>query len=90
LAATVDAVALKVVDADPGWIVTLDGTEIDGLELLIATAVELPAVWLRETVQVLVSLLPSVEGAHDIPVSCAGAVAARPNDCEVPLNDAVI
>ena len=45
---------------------------------------------MSDTVQVLEALLPNVAGAQEIPVSCAGALTVRLNDCEPPLKEDVI
>ena len=68
----------------PDGTVTLDGTESAVALLPSATTTELAAVWLSDTVQVLDALLPMVEGAQEIPVSCVGAFAVRLNDCDPP------
>jgi hypothetical protein len=47
--------------------------------LLIATTVAPVAGLFSDTVQLLDALLPKVEGAHDIDVSCAGTTAERLN-----------
>ena len=64
---------------------TLDGTASAVTLLLIATAIELVAALLSDTVQVLDALLPKLEGAHDTDESCAGAVAERLNGWLLPL-----
>ena len=61
-------------------IVTLAGTETTALLLLRATEVELSAALLSDTVQVLVALLPSVDGVQESPVKVAGALAVMVND----------
>ena len=45
---------------------------------------------LSDTVQVEVALLPIVDGLHDTPVNCAGALPVSVNACEPPLSVAVI
>ena len=60
--------------------VTLAGTVTTPLLLLRATENELVAALLSDTVQVLVALLPSVDGAQVSPVKVTGALAVRVND----------
>jgi hypothetical protein len=70
-------------------IVTLVGTEmapVNPIETVVAEETAL----LRDTVQVEVALLPSVEGLHTTPVNCTGALAVNVNACEPPLSVAVI
>ena len=48
--------------------------------LLRATEVELSAALLSDTVQVLLALLPSVDGVQASPAKLAGALTAMVND----------
>lgn len=82
--------ALKVAELDPAAIVTVVGTVSVGLVLARVTVAALAAARFKLTVHVVESLLPKIEGAQDIPVSCAGGVALRPNVCEPPFKLAVI
>ena len=59
--------------------VTLAGTVSAGALLLIVITVALVAGLFSDTVQLLEPLLPKVEAAHDIEVSCAGTTAERVN-----------
>ena len=69
----------------PAAMVKLDGTDSAAILLLIATNVELAAVWFSVTVQVLDALLLKLEGAQAIPVTCVATVAVTVADCEPPL-----
>ena len=60
--------------------VTLAGTVTKELLLLRPTEIELVAELFSDTVQVLLALLPNVDGAHESPVKVAGALALRVND----------
>ncbi len=77
---SVPVVAAKVALVWPVAMVTLDGTASAVALLLIATTTELVAALLSDTVQVLDPLLPKLEGAQDIDVSCAGVAAERLKD----------
>ena len=70
---------------------TVDGTEI-APEATSETVVAVDAALFKETVQVEVALLPSVDGVQLKLVSCAGtgAVAFSVKDCEPPFSVAVI
>jgi hypothetical protein len=57
--------------------VTLDGTESAAVLLAIATAIELPAAAVNDTVHVLDALLPNVAGEHEIPVNCVCVCPVR-------------
>jgi hypothetical protein len=61
----------------PDATVTLAGTVSNALLLASETAVALVAALFKVTVQVLVALLPRVEGAHASDVSCTGATRFR-------------
>ena len=60
--------------------VTLAGIVTTASLLLSATEVELAAALLSDTVQVLVALLPKVEGVQESPIKVAGALALMVND----------
>jgi hypothetical protein len=57
--------------------------------LVSDTDVMAAAFWFSVTVQVLDALLPSVDGAHDKDVSCAGALTVRTKVCEALFSVAV-
>lgn len=70
---TVPEVAVKVALPWPEATMTLAGTVSNPLLLESATVVALVAALFKVTVQVLVALLPRVEGTHASELSCAGA-----------------
>ena len=70
--------------------VTLAGTVTTALPLLTATEVVLPAALFSDTVQLLLALLPSVDGAQEIPVRPAGALRFSVNVWLLLLSVAVI
>jgi hypothetical protein len=72
---TVPEVAVKVAALCPDATVTLAGTVSNPLLLASETIAALIAALFKVTVQVLDALLPRVEGAQVIDVSCAGAAA---------------
>jgi len=78
-------VALLWLDAT----VTLAGTVSNPLLLASETVAALLAALFNVTVQVLVALLPNVEGAQATELICAGADALRVKVWETPLSVAV-
>ena len=85
----VPVVAEKVVLLWLIGIVTLVGTEMAPLNPIETVVAEETAL-LIDTVHVEVALLPIVEGLHDTPVNCAGALPVNVNDCEPLFSVAVI
>ena len=83
---TLPEVAGKVAVLWPNATVTLAGTVSNPLLLASVTVAALSAALFNVTVQVLEALLPKVEGAQTIDVSCAGAAALSVNVCERPLS----
>jgi hypothetical protein len=88
---TLPEVAVKVALICPEATATLGGTVSNPLLLVSDTIPALVAAWFKVTVQVLDALLPSVEDAQVIDVSCAEtlAVAERVKVWERPLSVAV-
>jgi hypothetical protein len=72
---TLPEAAAKVALLRPDATVTLAGTVSNPLSLASETVAAPLAAWLNFTVQVLVALLPKVEGAQASDVNCAGAAA---------------
>jgi hypothetical protein len=83
---TIPEVAVKVALLWPNATVTLAGTVSNTLLLASETVAALRAALFSVTVQVLDALLPSVEGAQAIDVSCAGPAALSVKVWERPLS----
>ena len=69
----------------PARTVAVPGTVTTPLLLLRETTAAPTVALFKDTVHVLEALLPSVEGAQDTPVSCAGALTESAKDAEPPL-----
>jgi hypothetical protein len=80
---------VKVVLLWPSAIATLAGTVSNPLLLASETVAALRAALFNVTVQVLVALLPKLEGAQASELSCAGAAALSVKVWEILLSVAV-
>ena len=78
---TVPVEAVKIALLWPEATVTLAGTVTAAFPLAKETEVALAADLFNVTVQLLLALLPSVEGEQDRPISVAGLVTTRVNAC---------
>jgi hypothetical protein len=81
---TVPVEAVKFALLWPAATVTFAGTVTAAFPLAKETEVALAADLFNATVQALVALLPSVEGAQERPTSVAGPLASSVNVCVLP------